>query len=336
MNPPERGPALAIDIGGTKTAAGLVTPDGHIALQRFQPTRAQAGGEAVMRRTIALAEDVCRQASQEHRDLIPVAVGIGTAGQVSPQTGVISFATSALPGWEGMAVRKRMEDALGRPTFVDNDANVMALGEAVFGAGKGHSQIIGLTVGTGVGGGIIIQDQIYHGAWGYAGAIGHIIIDYEGRRTCPCGRRGCLEAYASGPPIVSDFLDSLEEQEVQGLFGPSTGEIGVEKVAELAGQGHPAAVSAIERGAGFLGVGIATLLNLLNPNIVVIGGGVAQIGERYFASVRRVVKERALPTVADTPIVPAELGPHANLVGAACLAWQGLEQRPEEPGGEQA
>jgi glucokinase len=324
------GPALAIDIGGTKIAGGLVNPGGQIALLRHLPTEAQQGGEALIRRVIALAETLRQTASTE--GLEPVAIGLGTAGFVHPQTGVVTFATAALPGWQGMPVRQRVEQALGLPTFVDNDVHVMALGEAVFGAGRGHRHLIGLTVGTGVGGGVVINGRLYHGAWGSAGAAGHLIIDYQGRRQCPCGRYGCLEAYAAAPVIIADFVRRVGKGFIRREMGLEPGLIGVKEIAALAQAGQPEAQTAIRRGAGFLGVGIATLVNLLNPELVVIGGGVAQIGELYFARVRQVVRERALPHVAGTPILPALLGPQANLVGAAELAWQGLDLvRPDEP-----
>lgn len=319
------GPALAIDIGGTKIAGGLVSPDGQIALLRHLPTEAQQGGEVLIRRVIALAETLRQAASTD--GLEPVAIGLGTAGFVHPHSGVVTFATAALPGWQGMPVRQRVEQALELPTFVDNDVHVMALGEAVFGAGRGYRHLIGLTVGTGVGGGVVIDGRLYHGAWGSAGAAGHLIIDYQGRRQCPCGRYGCLEAYAAAPVIIADFVRTVGKGYIRRRreLGLEPGLIGVKEIAALAQAGQPEALGAIRRGAEFLGVGIAAMINLLNPELVVIGGGVAQIGELYFDSIRQVVRERALPHVAETPILPALLGAQANLVGAAELAWQGLE-----------
>lgn len=273
-----------------------------------------------MRRAIALAQELLREAGEP----APVAVGVGTAGQVVPGSGVMAFATAALPGWTGMPVRRRMEQATGLPSFVDNDANAMALGEAVFGAGRGCRYVVGLTVGTGVGGGIVVDGRVYHGVGGLANNIGHVIIDYRGRRQCPCGKYGCLEAYASAPCIVADFLDGIGRRRLRRELGVEPGAVGVKEIAGWAAGDQQEALAAIQRGASFLGVGIATLLNLLNPEVVVIGGGVAQAGEVYFSVVRRVVRERAMPTVAETPVLPAQLGPQANLVGAACLAWQGL------------
>ncbi len=319
----QRGSVLAVDIGGTKIAGGLVTPDGQLDLLRHLPTEAQQGGEALIRRIITLLKTLQQAARAKNQE--PVAIGLGTAGFVHPQTGVVAFATSALPGWQGIPVRQRVEQALALPTFVGNDVHVMALGEAVFGAGRGCRHLIGLTVGTGVGGGVVIDGRLYYGTWGFAGTAGHLIIDYQGRRQCPCGRYGCLEAYASAPAIAADFIGKVGKRMIRQEFGLDPGTLGVKDIAKLAQQGYPEATSAIQRGAGFLGVGIATMLNLLNPELVVIGGGVAQIGELYFSTIRHTVQERALPYIAETPIMPALLGPQANLIGAAHLAWQGLE-----------
>ncbi len=324
----QRTPVLVVDIGGTKIAAGLVTPTGQIDLLRHLPTEAQQGGEALVQRVITLLKTLQQEARAENQE--PAAVGLGTAGFINPQSGVVAFATSAIPGWQGIPLRQRVQQALALPTFVDNDVHVMVLGEAIDGAGQGCRHLLGLTVGTGVGGGIVIENRVYHGTWGAAGAAGHVIIDYQGRRRCPCGRYGCLEAYASAPAITADFISKLGKQTIQQELGLDPANLGVKDIARLAQQGHPEATAVIRRGGGFLGVGIAAMVNLLNPELVVVGGGVAQIGDLYFEAIRHNVRERAMPYVADTPIVPALLGPQANLIGAAHMAWQGLESGRSE------
>jgi glucokinase len=304
-----RDPVLVVDIGGTKIACAIALPDGRVESIEIEPTRAAEGGDAILQRVIALAHSV-RQTSQ----ITPSAVGVGTAGDVNPLTGTISYATATIPNWLGLRIRARMQSALSLPTFVDNDGNVMALGETMFGAGRGQQTIVGITVGTGIGGGIVIDGRIYRGAKGFAGRIGHIIVDFENRQPCACGGAGCLEAYAAAVPMIADFAQRA---------GMSVEGIGVKEIAAFAVAGNGIAQGVIQRGAFFLGVGIASLLNVMNPDVVIVGGGVAQIGETYFAEVRRVVRERAQPSVRDTPIVPAELGTKAVLVGAAELAWQG-------------
>jgi glucokinase len=314
---------VAIDIGGTKIAGGLVTAGGQIHALRRIPTEAHQGGEDVMRRVNLLVGELIAEGKRMNGALSPAAIGVGTAGWVEPKSGVITFATSALPGWKGMPVKERLQTAHSLPAFVENDAAVMALGEAVFGAGRGRLFVLGLTVGTGIGGGIIIDGQIYHGAHGYAGAMGHIIIDYRSTRQCPCGRYGCMEAYASTPGLVNEFIQAVgREYLIQHDLDPAG--IGIKEIADLAKAGNANAWQVIQHGAEYLGTGIATLLNLFNPDIVVIGGGVANIGAPYFEKVRQVASTHALPTVAETLILPAQLGDKANLVGAACLADQGL------------
>jgi len=317
-------PVVAIDIGGTKIAAALVTPDGRTHALINLPTEAKQGGEAVMERVQNLVDELIQISIAPGARITPAAVGVGTAGQVALKRGVISFATSALPGWVGMPVKDRLEQACGLPVFVENDANVMALGESAFGAGRGCRHIIGLTVGTGVGGGIIIDGRIYHGAHGIAGGIGHIHIDYRGQRQCPCGRYGCLEAFASTQGIVAEYLQVAAPEVVENL-GITPDQLGVKQIAALAYAGDADAWGAILRGAEYLGVGITTLINLFDPEIVVVGGGIANLGDPYFDRVRTVVRDSVLPSLAETPILPAQLGDQANLIGAACIAWQGLE-----------
>ncbi len=317
-----RGPILVVDIGGTKIAAGLATSDRQLDLVQRVPTEAQQGGEALIHRIIDLLKTLAQAARGKNQE--PIAIGLGTAGFIDPQTGAVASATANLPGWQGIPLRQRIEQALALPTFVGNDVHVMVLGEAVAGAGQGYRQLIGLTVGTGVGGGVIIDGQLYHGAWGAAGAAGHIIINYRDGRLCSCGRHGCLEAHAAAPAIVADFIDRVGEQILREKLSLEPNKIGVKEIASLAQQEHPEAIAAIQQGASYLGVGIAAILNLFNPELVVVGGGVAQIGELYFDAVQKTIQERVMAYVAKTPIVPAKLGPMANLVGAAHLAWQGL------------
>ncbi len=320
----EKTTIAAIDIGGTKIAGALVTHEREVLNLQLFPTPANQGGQAVMQQVEQILKDLIRMGNALGEQYSPVAIGVGTAGQVTPGTGEIAFATDALPGWIGMPIKVRLEQACGLPVAVDNDANVMALGEAAFGAGRGCQHMLGITVGTGVGGGIIIDGKIYHGTHGFAGGIGHIHINYRGERLCPCGRYGCLEAYASTQGIVAEYLQARSStSNPQPDF--TAGNLGVKEIAALAQGGDTLAWQAILHGAEYLGVGIATLVNLFDPEMVVVGGGVANLGDPYFDRVRQKVGSLALPTLAKTLVVPAYLGEQANLVGAACLAWQSLD-----------
>jgi glucokinase len=324
------GTVIAVDIGGTKIAACLVRPGGSIISRIQIPTQGERGGEFVIDRVVELTRSILAAYQDESQERKPIAVGIGTAGLVDPLTGIISFATSALPGWKGIPVRDRLIESTGLPVFVDNDVNAMILGEVSFGAGQGYRHAAGLTVGTGVGGGIVIDGKVYKGAAGFAGEIGHIIIDYKGNKKCPCGRYGCLEAYASSQPILEEFILNVGEKRLIEELKFDQKTMGVKELAGLALKGVPEAIAAVQNAGFILGTGIASIVNLLNPDIVIVGGGVAQTGELYFASIRQAVKERALPTVSETPILPARLGTQANLLGAACLAWQGAAEKGVE------
>jgi glucokinase len=312
-------PVLAIDIGGTKLAAGVISPAGLVHFPKTVPTPAKAGGEAVMQRVIELALDV-RRASEAEPGLRPAAVGLSTGGLVVLSEGSISYATSAIPGWGGMPVRARLVAALGLPVAVENDGNAMALGEALFGAGRGRSLVVGITVGTGIGGGIILDGRIFHGAHGISNNIGHTLLKMDGR-LCPCGRRGCLEAYASAPAMAAYFTRRVDRGRLLEKYGLQPGGIGVKEIAQLAAQGAPEAVAALHQGAEYLGAGIASLIHLLDPDIVVIGGGASQSGPVYFDRLRAAVTARSMPGAEPVPVVPAELKAWANLVGAACIVW---------------
>jgi glucokinase len=307
-----REPILVIDIGGTKIAGAMAFPDGRIEQHQTCPTPGVEGGDAIMRRVIDLAQTIV--ASSEIK---PVAIGVSTGGDVG-HDGEIVYATATIPGWQGMPVRARLESATGLRAFVDNDGNAMALGEAMFGAGRGYKHVIGVVVGTGIGGGIVLDQKNYRGAHGFAGRLGHIIVDFAEQQPCTCGGAGCLEAYAASLALIADFKKRTNAQSLDPGFG-------VKEILQLAENGNAIATQVIQRGAYFLGIGIASFLNLFNPDLVIVGGGVAQIGEIYFAEMRRVAHARAQGSVRDTPIVPVTLGTHANLIGAAELAWQGLE-----------
>jgi glucokinase len=306
-----REPVLVIDIGGTKIAGAIVFPDGRIEHHQTRPTPSIEGGEAIMHRVIKLAQTITASST-----IKPVAIGVSTGGDVG-HDGEIVYATATIPGWQGMPIRARLESALGLRAFVDNDGNAMALGEAMFGAGRGHAHIIGVVVGTGIGGGIVLDQKIYRGAHGFAGRLGHVIVDFTDQQPCTCGGAGCLEAHAASLALIAEFKKQSNAPSLDPGFG-------VKEIAALAENGNEIAERVIQRGAFFLGIGIASFLNLFDPDIIVVGGGVAQIGEKYFAEVQRVARARAQGSVRDTPIVPAMLGTHANLIGAAEFAWQGL------------
>ncbi|HEY65140.1 MAG TPA: ROK family protein [Caldilineae bacterium] len=299
---------LGIDIGGTKIAAALIDPDGVVHGIRTIPTAAQEGGQAVLDRVIAIAGEVVSEA--EHP---PAAVGVGTGGQVDPHTGEIVFATELIPGWTGVPLRRRLQETLSLPVWVDNDVHTMALGEATHGAGRGVRNGLYVAVGTGIGGGWVLGSRLYAGSRGLAGSVGHVKVEINGR-PCTCGGRGCVEQYASGPAIAEHY------RRLRGLASAPEGR----DVMEAMRAGDELARFAVQEAGRWLGFALASLVNAMAPEAIIIGGGVAEAGEPFFEAIRSSIAQHALPTARSTPVRKAALGPRAGLIGAGVLARQGL------------
>jgi glucokinase len=310
---------LGIDIGGTNLVVGCVAEDGsglHGLLSA--PTQAEAGASDVLDRLVALA----RQCMEETRRDIPGAeilgLGVGAPGPLDTQRGIVLLTPNL--GWVNYPLRELIHERLGLRAELDNDANCAVLGEWWVGAARGTRHAIGLTIGTGIGGGIILDGKLYHGASDVAGEIGHTTIDTEGRR-CKCGNYGCLEAYASGPNIALRAVEMLEAGAesclptmVEGRFDRIT----AQTVYEAAHAGDELALEVVNDTARFLGSGVANLLNVFNPEVVVVCGGVTLAGDHLFVPLRRETTRRAFkPAVAACRIVPGELAGTAGVYGAA-------------------
>jgi glucokinase len=223
-------------------------------------------------------------------------------------------------GWVDMPLRQICHDRLGRPATLDNDATCAVLGEWWVGAARGSRHAIGITIGTGIGGGLILDGRLYHGASDVAGEIGHTTIDTEGRR-CKCGNYGCLEAYASGPNIALRAIEALEagaESRLPTYVAGDLRQLTAQTVYQAAQDGDELALEVVNDTAKFLGVGIGNLLNVFNPEVVVVCGGVTLAGDHLFVPMRREVARRAFkPAVAACRIVPGELAGTAGVYGAA-------------------
>lgn len=319
---------LSIDIGGTKIAAGVIDQAGSLSQYLTIPTNTNQGGEAIINQVIHLCKTILSEMNTGHSGVAfegaPLAIGVSSAGQINSRQGKVIFATDNLPGWTGMEIKKRLEADLQLPVFVENDVNCVALGEFAFGAGKGYRHMLCLAIGTGIGGALIINGELYHGWKGSAGELGHICIDYQGRQ-CICGARGCLEAYVAGPAIEKEYFRKLSKRR-ENFIEDNISMMRLEEIAKLARAGNSDAQAVIKDAGYFLGFGLYGLLNTLNPEIVVIGGGVIKIGESFLEEARRVVASNALEPMRNTPIVAAQLeGAHANLIGAAVFCWQQLD-----------
>ena len=279
---------LAIDIGGTKLAAGIVNTAGSILVRREVPTLAAEGPERVLDRLTRLAQDVL--AAPRVSDEAIQRIGIGCAGPVDRQAGLILNPPN-LPGWVCVPLVERIEKALGRPAVLENDANAAALGEFRYGAGKGGSSLVYLTVSTGIGSGIILNGKIWHGVKDGAGEVGHMTLLPDGP-ICGCGNRGCLEALASGPSIARRAREALATGQPSRLL--DAGEFTAADVVRLAQEGDAIAAEVWDETVRYLGLGVAAIVTILAPERVVIGGGVTQAGDFLFEPLRRHHLRRGL------------------------------------------
>lgn len=298
---------LGIDIGGTKIAAGLVTNDGQVLRRAQVLTPAQEGGPRVLQAAL----DLARSLSSPGESI--VGIGIGTGGQVDARRGVIVSATDLLPGWAGTDLKAAFEAEFSIPCQVDNDVNALAMGEGRFGAGRGLSTVVYLALGTGVGGALLLHGRLHHGAHWSGGEFGHLLlsIDPNSRRDAG-GHRGTLEAYASGPGLVQTWRE---------LSGSADADLTGHALADEAGRDPDGlAAQAIARTGESLGYGLVSLANCLDPDLIVIGGGLASLGDALLAPARRILQQQALLGPAQCPVVPAQLGPDASIIGAAALA----------------
>lgn len=312
---------VGVDIGGTNIVVGTVAEDGSAVFGvRTYPTRPEEGAEAVLARIGALVEESVQAALRETggtREGI-VGVGIGAPGPLDRARGLVLLTPNL--GWRDFPLRDLVSQAVRLPATLDNDANCAVYGEWWVGAARGARYVVGLTIGTGIGGGIVVDGRLYHGASDVAGEIGHMTIDSTGRR-CKCGNYGCLEAYASGPAIAARAVEGIEtgaESRLPGYVGGDLARITAQTVYEAAHEGDEYALEVVRDTAKFLGAGVANLVNIFNPDVVVIAGGVTLAGDRLFVPLRAEVKRRAFkPAVDACRIVPGSLPGTAGVVGAA-------------------
>ena len=312
---------IGVDLGGTKISAGAVSLDGsQTAGVRSIATQSELGDEGVAERINDLIEAVMSATIKEvgvtRQDF--VGVGVGAPGPLDRERGIVVVAPNL--GWNNFPLRDRVMKRIGLRVTLDNDANCATVGEWWLGAARGGRNVVGITIGTGIGGGLIINGELYHGSSDVAGEIGHTTIDVNGRH-CKCGNYGCLEAYASGPAIATRAREALVREDTASLL-PSMVDgmldrITAELVYDAAKKGDGLANEIVRDTARYLGAGIATLLNVINPDVVVVAGGVTRAGEALFAPLRTEVRRRAFnPAVIAARIVPAELPGTAGVVGA--------------------
>lgn len=312
---------IAIDLGGTNLRVATVTLEGKILRRISVPTMAQEGVEAVIDRMVSKVLELVGAEGVRRA----MALAVAAPGPTDPWSGIIVEPPN-LPGWVRVPLKEILEARLGLTTYVGNDANVAALGEHSFGAGKGTMHMIYVTVSTGIGGGIIVDGRLLLGKNGGAGEVGHMTIDMNGPK-CACGNIGCLEAFASGTAIARQAKERLRLGEKSTILDAVGGDLsrvtGLEVVRE-AKKGDSLAADIMAAAATALGVGMVNLVNLFDPEAIVIGGGVSNAGPLLFEPVRHIVNERAMGIATrGLRIIPTALGDDVGLVGAAALALAG-------------
>jgi glucokinase len=307
---------IGVDLGGTNTRTALVARSGDILEKQKEETLAAEGHEKVIAKLIRNIDRQRANADQYGRRV--AAVGVGAPGVIHEQTGVVVKSPN-FPDWNDLPLKQILERELKLPVFIENDANAAALGEQWRGAAKDIRSMIFLTLGTGVGGGIILDGRIWHGADGMAGEVGHMTIIPDGR-TCGCGNRGCLEMYASSRGIVMTFKAMCAGKH---LDAEGRKEITSAQIYQAARNGDTVAHLVMKDMGRHLGIGIANLINIFNPEMVVIGGGVKAAWDLFIDATREEVRKRAFAYTAErTKIVPSMLGDEAGMVGAAAVAFQ--------------
>jgi glucokinase len=305
---------IGIDLGGTSIKYALGKEDGEILKRGNRPSRASEKYQIILNEISLAIHEMMDYATA--KGLKVSAIGVGTPGAVDVTTGFLKGSTPNFKCWRHVPIKSELEKKVGLPVFVDNDANLMALGEAKYGAGMGHKHIICLTIGTGIGGGIIIEGNLFRGS-NFAGAeLGHTTIKYNGPN-CRCGGKGCLEKYASASAMIEQFYKKSTRQD------PSLKKdaINVKYIFKQMASGNAIAKEVIDNSTYYLGRGLADFINIFNPTIIIIGGGVAEAGKAYLKRIREVAFTYAMDCAKeDVKIAGAKLGNKAGYMGAICFA----------------
>ena len=307
---------IGIDLGGTNIKGALIDTGGNIVSKQEIPTMANGGPGIVAGRISGMIDELGRRAADSGNNV--AGVGIGIPGQPDKVKGEVVFAPNL--HWHHVPLLSLLNLKKDLPVYLDNDANVAALGEQWRGAGRGALNMIMVTIGTGIGGGLILDGRLYSGTTGTAGEVGHTVIDPQGPQ-CSCGRRGCLETLTSATAMVRMAKEAIDRGRVTALFREENLE--ARDIVIAANAGDDVAREIIEQAAYYLGIGLANLINLFNPDTIVIGGGVSKAGPILFDPLCRTVVEWSLEAPCKAvKIVPAELGNNAGCIGAGALVLQ--------------
>ena len=310
---------IGIDLGGTNIAAGLVNEEKKLVAKKSVPTLGKRPAEEIIRDMAQLALSLIRENELSEREVS--AIGIGCPGTVDPHTGEIIF-TPNLP-FRRTNVREAFREYTSIPVYCGNDADAAALGEAYAGAAAGCSSAVMITLGTGVGGGVIIDKHIVSGFNGAGGELGHMVIVKDGE-PCNCGRRGCWEAYSSATGLIRMTKAAMEKHPESALwkFAPSLGEVNGRTAFDGLRAGDPAAKEVVDEYVSYLATGLTNIINIFQPEVILLGGGVAKEGQFLIdLLLPQIDRERYGKDVAKTQIKPAMLGNDAGIIGAAMLGY---------------
>jgi glucokinase len=318
---------LGVDLGGSKILTAVTGSQGEMLSRDHSVTPAKEGHEAVIQSILESAHRALEEADVAVSEL--TAIGVGAPGLANPETGIL-YTSPNLPGWRDIPLRDIIQERLGKETFLINDANAAALGELCFGAARGARNFIYITLSTGIGGGIVIDGRIYGGAIGAAGEVGHMTIDDDGP-VCNCGNRGCWETLASGTALAREARHRIKEgaeTSIPGYVEDDIEKVTAQVIHSAALQGDRLAQELIARTGYYVGVGLANLINIFNPELIVIGGGLSNIGDMLFQPAFKVARERAYREAFQAVrFTSAELGRNSGVLGAAAYALQEMRRQ---------
>ena len=316
---------VGIDIGGTKLATVVADSTGHILSKVRKPTLAERGPEYALQLLFDMVRETVEQANLEQQSIS--AIGVSCGGPLDTKTGIV-YSPPNLPGWDALPLKAQLESEFQIPVTIENDANASALAEFRFGGGRGYDAVLYMTMSTGIGGGIVINGEIYHGANDSAGEVGHQILLPDGP-LCGCGKRGCLEALCSGPAIALRTQEAIRKQLKNGqvsatrllnLANNSIENVKSEHVLQAARTGDALALQLVDETAYYMGWGIANLVNILNPDIVLLGTIAIAAGDLLLNPIRKTVSELAMTRPAEVvKIAPAQLGDALGDLAAIAL-----------------
>jgi len=323
-------PVIGVDLGGTKILAAVVDGQSRILGRAKKKTKAERGPLDVLARMSLTIQEAIESSGVSFKEV--AAIGVGSPGPLDPRTGVVVVAPNL--GWKNVNVKATLEGEFHLPAFIENDVNVGTLAEHRLGAGQGVSSLVGIFVGTGIGGGIILDGRLYRGMNCTAGEIGHMVIQ-EGGPLCSCGRQGCLEALASRTAIgrmIQEEIQKGKKSAITSLVKNVNGQIKSRALAAALSEEDKVVTGALKKSAYYLGVAVAGLINFLNPEMIVLGGGVVEANEDfYLAEVQKTAVDFAFPQASQgVRIVPARLGDDAGVLGAALVARMNLDEQTAE------